>query len=1454
MYKNRSALYVKYDFKAMPEACSSIMIRPWFHNFAGIIGENNYYIPTTQGIREVYYNPKKPPKDEWLESPARGWTAVIGKDKTGMVFTPEYKYLYCFYNWFGANGATSEWRFMPITIKEGKSFSTSFIIQPFIGLNKVNGAGKGIVGSISLNGKNKAVLSLISDENRNVKLKALIIENEKLPSEIISNQDAKLSVNKKIDIPIKLPEGKSNLILRCIIEDENGEFLTDFLSNIADGSKKNAFDFKPIEKRMKMPGEDFDWTFKPSFNVQTPSFKLATPYVDGKVNALFLLPINHMREMIELNQRMDLNPVYYTIINSPSYVSWLSPEEGKSIPTMRKNRLAHQNSMKGMAAEIKNAQVKVILLGDAYNPKYKSRKIPWTQYPENARKEILEKVKNGVGLVYVNPNGLAGEIEDAFKNSSVVDQNQDIVKDFPFTLFKNVKESDIKVSTLGNGKIVFLTYRAQGLIPCQAYFSMDFAYQELLYSLVIKAILWAAQTESPLMIDSIRQNGNAISIKFKKGASLCDQIMVSIWKGRHETENEFSVKTSGESDLNISIPETIPEGNHFVNLLFKDKAGKILNWFIEPINVKRKAQITDLELSDKMCTPGETETATVKVNSTIKTDVNIKVHLSCVDIHGRLLMKTTKSVKMKSGQQEIKIPFKVNHPVTMINRLTASLEYENRVLSEKTEVITFPVLGGEDNYRILLWGSYNSFPYHVYLDVLKQIKSIGFDTLTEGTVWSVDEHCNFPPYADLNLAHTNLNRIVIRSHKIIHDYQKTHNKELLKRKPCLNSPEYRKAVREKLENIAKLSHRYGAKIYMLGDEMSLTTEGGGIPFDVCFDEATLIEFRNWLKKKYDSLQKLNQIWKTNFESWDKVVPLTLEEALKQKKYISWMDHRSFMDTVYAQWFGFCDESIRKANPKAKVGESGIVPKMSVYGGYDWSKRMPFENVACFYGWGDIPISFSDRHSKILGRWALGYMSREAHQQYTMWRSLLHGQNMTACWYLKLLVQPDLELTPTGKFLKPYLEEASQGIGQLLGKSDYIYSPIAILFSQRSFQLAFLNKFSSSINTYKAFKDNIETWNQHFHDYGYTPMFISPEQIQKDILQQDKYKVLVLPYSLALSDKTVQKIEAFEAAGGIVIADIQTGLYNQYGQPRPTGALDKLFAVKRGKDSKLASATVDYLFNNNKISAGIIETQISPEGKILAKALKRKIDFGGMSIGHKGGNPANITESKYNQGSGIYLGGIRWNFAYPGGDFILSILDKNGIKPALKITNNKKQPLKVEVGHFKDGDINYYLVMWIPEQTPKMDLKAANMKDLMNIKETVNIEFPGKGLIYEIRSHRLIGKQNLVTDTLSPRIAKLYAHLQAEPVWNVNAPDTVTPGKIWNYSVSSSINGALPVYISVINPAGKKVPYLSKTIFVPSTGFKGFLPFAQNDKTGQWKIVFKNVITGKLITKTVTLKP
>src|SRR6185369_6761165 len=66
---------------------------------------------------------------------------------------------------------------------------------------------------------------------------------------------------------------------------------------------------------------------------------------------------------------------------------------------------------------------------------------------------------------------------------------------------------------------------------------------------------------------------------------------------------------------------------------------------------------------------------------------------------------------------------------------------------------------------------------------------------------------------------------------------------------------------------------------------------------------------------------------------------------------------------------------------------------------------------------------------------------------------------------------------------------------------------------------------------------------------------------------EKYKVLILPMTLALSKAEVKNIENFVAGGGVVIADAAPGLVDQHCTWQQTEELNSLFGIAAAASDK-----------------------------------------------------------------------------------------------------------------------------------------------------------------------------------------------------------------------------------------------------------------------------------------------
>ena len=112
----------------------------------------------------------------------------------------------------------------------------------------------------------------------------------------------------------------------------------------------------------------------------------------------------------------------------------------------------------------------------------------------------------------------------------------------------------------------------------------------------------------------------------------------------------------------------------------------------------------------------------------------------------------------------------------------------------------------------------------------------------------------------------------------------------------------------------------GKVLRSFGDFLRLTNQPVVVrkehdDLDLCFSPHCMSAMRKWLQGEYPSLKALNERWGTAFQAWDEVQPDDTYEAQARGIYVSWSDHRTFMEMTYANFFEFALEELRKLDPE-----------------------------------------------------------------------------------------------------------------------------------------------------------------------------------------------------------------------------------------------------------------------------------------------------------------------------------------------------------------------------------------------------------------------------------------------------------------------------------------------------------------------------------------------------------
>jgi len=182
----------------------------------------------------------------------------------------------------------------------------------------------------------------------------------------------------------------------------------------------------------------------------------------------------------------------------------------------------------------------------------------------------------------------------------------------------------------------------------------------------------------------------------------------------------------------------------------------------------------------------------------------------------------------------------------------------------------------------------------------------------------------------------------------------------------------------------------------------------------------------------------------------------------------------------------------------------------------------------------------------------GYGSIGSEAQYQQWQRLFYGHSGASIFWHYTLLNPDLALSEQGKALAEAFGRLQSGIGRVFMNSTVHEDGVAIHFSMASARGAWITdgkisaELGDSDKTSKNFAELMKRrheWTAALEHQGAQFRFLATPQIEAGAL--DKYHVLILPYSIAISDKEARAIEQFMDRGGIVYGDDQTGRMNEH---------------------------------------------------------------------------------------------------------------------------------------------------------------------------------------------------------------------------------------------------------------------------------------------------------------------
>ncbi|HUK42788.1 MAG TPA: alpha-amylase family protein, partial [Candidatus Acidoferrales bacterium] len=376
--------------------------------------------------------------------------------------------------------------------------------------------------------------------------------------------------------------------------------------------------------------------------------------------------------------------------------------------------------------------------------------------------------------------------------------------------------------------------------------------------------------------------------------------------------------------------------------------------------------------------------------------------------------------------------------------------------------------------------------------------------------------------------------------------------------------------------------------YAFDDEISLGAFNNPVEVDV--HPLSVAWYRKWLAQRYGDIKNLNASWGTTFNSFDEVEPVGFDEARKaatRPPFASWnlsrwMEWRHFMDYQFAQVLADLTRYTNKLDATIPAGFVGG-QQPSAYGGYDYallSRAVQWMESSDLGGTNEILRSFWNHPRRAQ---AQTFDARWPHRMnvWLLWHRLAHGNQATIAWpegWMRDNSTGKRELSPVIEQLTPTFREIQGRAGEFIVNPDsYLETDsIGLYYSHPSIRAGWAMDSITHGATWPKRLTSMDdanlssahlrlSWCKLLEDLGYQYDFVSYLDVQEGRIDlPERFKVIVLPQTLCLSDREAQALRQFVRSGGTLIADTLCGLLSETGRGRKSGALDDLFGIVRNE--------------------------------------------------------------------------------------------------------------------------------------------------------------------------------------------------------------------------------------------------------------------------------------------------
>ena len=873
-----------------------------------------------------------------------------------------------------------------------------------------------------------------------------------------------------------------------------------------------------------------------SLEVVTPHIEWGKPYAGGRPKVLALNYGSGIREMVEFAERFDIDL-------TTNFTGGLWSLSGYVMS------LGVKDCIGQLSEKLKNHYDVILVSGNL-----------WQMLPENVSSAILDQVAGGTGLIVISPSGHPKTLQQFFvparKNARVKGEwkavpGKTIFTGIPFESMPAVRVTrfEIKNGELlatagkaplavrfrhGKGQIFLASYQAKlpierkkstFFLPSVTYDDpkLNWHYYEYQHMFLARMVYAAAGKTVPFEVSGIAAAPDALTLEISAAEESSVEIEVTLrdkFSRPAGTHKQRAGLKKGANRITVPLPKASLQGRHFADTVISTAQGKAW-WGSASFENEATAKFTGIKVPDRIFRQDD------KVAPEITIAGSGEVAAKLYDNYGNVFAEAAGTAPVLPLADCLSPACKLEITLRKDGRETDRFT-KDLYLWRKPDTNFFQIAQG--------WPSVGEkTPLYLadfYTGIMHRYYHV---TATSGSVSSWDTEGIGQAYRRNDVLVLSRETGAGTGGKYPFDRdKKIKDKFELVRKPCLSDPAVLERIRQgSTKKPSNAAYKYGSILAAGADEANMFSG-----WDGCFSPHCMRELRIWLKECYGSLDKLNAAWKTGFRTWDEVVPMTQEEVRKHGSYAPWVDHRTFNDRQRAAAIGIQTASIEK-NTGLWLSLSGT-SDTNPWNAWDYYRIMPHMKALAGY-FGEQTIQHrSFAKGRLFSMPWIGYDIPYDEHNMNVSRALMNGVtglNFYGTFYLN----PDWTVPPAGVQLKKILDRYLNGKADAIMHFDAMVYPIAFHYSPASIKVDHLEgqnelRKSSTLGFRNILSDCALNYN--YLAYG---------EIEKG--EFGKYRVVFLPVSMALSDAEVKNLSRFVRDGGVLIADLGAGRFDEHGVRR-----------------------------------------------------------------------------------------------------------------------------------------------------------------------------------------------------------------------------------------------------------------------------------------------------------------